>query len=327
MARTTVPNELVAINAIQGTLIADNAVTAVHIATNAVSSTLIADNAVTTTHIAQNNVTNVSLASNAIGVIHIPDGLIDTTQLANNSITQAKIAAGALSDALAANSITAAMIPNDLIDSDHYAAASIDNEHLSASGTRNSGTFYRGDGTFAPFSAITSVGTLTSFRSTGIDDNADALAMTIDSSERVLVGQTSSSTPGNIGKLQVTGGIGLSGNSEIRNSTTSDDGSTIKFFGTQFVAGSNSQSYGYSEGGYIASLATAGSAILLDVGNTTANTGHRFRVTNAGNGIDGSIEYKDGTTSRFHVDSTTGVIKENDIPVRSRAIAMAMVFG
>jgi len=72
----------------------------------------------------------VSLASNAIGVIHIPDGLIDTTQLANNSITQAKIAAGALSDALAANSITAAMIPNDLIDSDHYAAASIDNEHL-----------------------------------------------------------------------------------------------------------------------------------------------------------------------------------------------------
>ena len=68
MTRTTVPNELVAVNAIQGTLIADNAVTAVHIATNAVSSTLIADNAITTTHIAQNNVTNVSLASNAIGV-------------------------------------------------------------------------------------------------------------------------------------------------------------------------------------------------------------------------------------------------------------------
>ena len=37
---------------------------------------------------------------------------------------------------------------------------------------------------------ITSVGTLTSFRSTGIDDNADALAMTIDSSENVLIGKT-----------------------------------------------------------------------------------------------------------------------------------------
>ena len=47
MARTTIPSELVAVNAIQGTLIADNAITAVHIATNAVSGTLIADNAVT----------------------------------------------------------------------------------------------------------------------------------------------------------------------------------------------------------------------------------------------------------------------------------------
>ena len=38
---------------------------------------------------------------------------------------------------------------------------------------------------------VTSTGTLTSFRSTGIDDNADALAMTIDSSERVGIGTTS----------------------------------------------------------------------------------------------------------------------------------------
>ena len=38
---------------------------------------------------------------------------------------------------------------------------------------------------------ITSVGTLTGFRSTGIDDNADALAITIDSSERVLIGTDS----------------------------------------------------------------------------------------------------------------------------------------
>jgi len=63
------------------------------IATNAISGTLIADNAITAVHIAQ------------------------------NAITQTQIAAGALSDVLAANSITAAMIPNDLIDSDpllHY---------------------------------------------------------------------------------------------------------------------------------------------------------------------------------------------------------------
>ena len=140
----------------------------------------------------------------------------------------------------------------------------------------------------------------------------------------VMVGQTSAGTNG---KLQVTGGIGLTGTAQIRLQSNADDSNSLKFFGNQFVAGSNSHSYSYSEGGYIASLSTAGSALLLDVGNTTANTGHRFRVINAGNGIDGSLQYLSGTTSRFHVDSSTGIIKENDIPVRSRAIAMAMVFG
>ena len=47
---------------------------------------------------------------------------------------------------------------------------------------------------------ITSVGTLTSFASTGIDDNADANAITIDSSERVGIANTSP-----LVKLDVTG--------------------------------------------------------------------------------------------------------------------------
>ena len=42
---------------------------------------------------------------------------------------------------------------------------------------------------------ITSVGTLTSFASTGIDDNADAVAITIDSSERIGIGTTSPAAP------------------------------------------------------------------------------------------------------------------------------------
>ena len=48
---------------------------------------------------------------------------------------------------------------------------------------------------------ITSVGTLTSFRSTGIDDNADALAITIDSSENVGIGTTS---PTNVLHIKTT---------------------------------------------------------------------------------------------------------------------------
>ena len=72
---------MVAVNAIQGTLIADNAITAVHIATNAVSGTLIADNAVTATHIAQNTITATQLADDAVEADKIADGVITTNHL------------------------------------------------------------------------------------------------------------------------------------------------------------------------------------------------------------------------------------------------------
>jgi len=41
MAITQIPAEFIPVNAISGTIIADNAVTAVHITTNAISGTLI----------------------------------------------------------------------------------------------------------------------------------------------------------------------------------------------------------------------------------------------------------------------------------------------
>ena len=81
MALTKISKDIVAINAIQGTLIADNAITAVHIATNAVSGTLIADNAVTATHIAQNVITVTQLADDAVEAAKIADGVITTNHL------------------------------------------------------------------------------------------------------------------------------------------------------------------------------------------------------------------------------------------------------
>ena len=54
---------------------------------------------------------------------------------------------------------------------------------------------------------VTSTGTLTSFRSTGIDDNSNALAMTIDSSENIGIGTASPVSLGsNITTLEITGG-------------------------------------------------------------------------------------------------------------------------
>jgi len=81
MAITTITNAMVSVNAIQGTLIADNAITAVHIATNAVSGTLIADNAVTAVHIAQNTITVTQLADDCVESDKIADGVITTNHL------------------------------------------------------------------------------------------------------------------------------------------------------------------------------------------------------------------------------------------------------
>ena len=97
MALTTITNPMVSINAIQGTLIADNAITAVHIATNAVSGTLVADNAITATHIAQNVITVTQLADDAVEAAKIADGVITTNHLNKamiSSQTEVSVATG-----------------------------------------------------------------------------------------------------------------------------------------------------------------------------------------------------------------------------------------
>ena len=129
--------------------------------------------------------------------------------------------------------------------------------------------------------------------------------MVILADGRVGIGQTSF---GVNGKLQVTGGIGLTGTSVIRNSTNADDGSTLKFLGNQFVAGqNNSHSYSYSGGGLIASVSPSAGAIMLDAG-ANSTSGHRLKVVNGSNGSDGSLQYLSGTTRRFYVDSSTGKV-------------------
>ena len=67
MAITQIPSEFIAINAISGTIIADNAITAVHIATNAISGTLVADNSITAVHVAGSSITATQIEDNAVG--------------------------------------------------------------------------------------------------------------------------------------------------------------------------------------------------------------------------------------------------------------------
>jgi len=86
MAITQIPAEFIPVNAISGTIIADNAVTAVHIATNAISGTLIADNAVTAVHIATNAISGTLIADNAITAIHISGNSVTAALLQDNAV-------------------------------------------------------------------------------------------------------------------------------------------------------------------------------------------------------------------------------------------------
>jgi hypothetical protein len=123
MALTKITPEIVAVNAIQGTLIADNAITAVHIATNAVSGTLIADNAVTAVHIAQNVITVTQLADDAVEADKIADGVITTNHLNSAMISsQTEVTANSsdyvlIGDASDSNALKKALVSdfgNDL---------------------------------------------------------------------------------------------------------------------------------------------------------------------------------------------------------------------
>ena len=93
------------------------------------------------------------MALSKINTNQIVDGAVATADIADGLITTAKLADGA---------VTTAKVADDAVTTAKVNPAQTD---------------------------ITQVGTLTSFASTGIDDNADATAMTIDSAENIGIGQ------------------------------------------------------------------------------------------------------------------------------------------
>ena len=94
MARTQVQAELIATNAISGTIIADNAITATHIATNSISGTLVQNGGIVTTMIAANNVTSTKIVTDAIQTRHIADDQVTGDKLTNNISIAGTLASG-----------------------------------------------------------------------------------------------------------------------------------------------------------------------------------------------------------------------------------------
>ena len=165
MAITTVSSHVVSVNAIQGTLIADNAITAVHIATNAVSGTLIADNAVTAVHIAQNSITVTQLADDCVESDKIADGVITT------------------------NHLNKAMI------SSQTEVTPVAGDFVLLGDTSDSNNLKK-----TPISDIVALAGVA-----GISSSADATAITIDSSERVGIGVSSPLAPLDVVRGGTTG--------------------------------------------------------------------------------------------------------------------------
>ena len=106
--------------------IADDAVTNAKIAVDAIQGDVIAASAIVATKIAENAVTNAKIAVDAIQGDVIAAGAITETKITNDAITSAKISANAITAAkINAGAITATKIATDAITSDKISAGAI----------------------------------------------------------------------------------------------------------------------------------------------------------------------------------------------------------
>jgi hypothetical protein len=147
---------------------------------------------------------------------------------------------------------------------------------------------------------ITSVGTLTGFTSTGIDDNADATAITIDSSENVGIGTSSPTSyytgADNLVVYQASGEAGItiatasdtsgalyfadgtSGDAEYRGGIAYNHSTDV----LSFVSGGANRAYIDSSGNV--GIGTSSPSGTLDVQAANAGQGIRLTATTGTNG-------------------------------------------
>ncbi len=104
------------------------------------------------------------------------------------------------------------------------------------------------------------------------------------------------------GVLQVNGTIGLTPNSQIRQTTNANAG-TLQVWATQLLAGSNnSDTYSYSDGSQLASVGNGDNALLLDVGRFSAGGKFRIRNTSSSNI---SLSLFNSSTGNYSIYSTS----------------------
>ena len=177
MATTKVNTEFIAVNAISGTIIADGAITSTHLAANCVDSSELVTGSIDTIHIAANQVTATKIGTNGVLTRHISDDQVTADKIASATIVSGNIA-------------------NNAILTQHIDDNQINIDQLNVSdGSSGQALTTNGSGTLS-FSTI-------SGGVDGISTSADATAITIDSSERIMIGSTTSAISANAQKLQI----------------------------------------------------------------------------------------------------------------------------
>ena len=144
---------------------------------------------------------------------------------------------------------------------------------------------------------ITSVGTLTSFASTGIDDNATSTAITINSSESVGIGTTSHTN-----KLTVNGSSRVTGEFLVTDGNVTDGSGTSKI-SMDVDAGGNSLARirtSSNGGGNIHSLAFFTGVSEVMRYNSSANLGIGTSSPTS------KLTVSDANTAFIHVEENTG---------------------
>mgnify|MGYP003676026843 CR=1 FL=1 len=306
MALTTITGNMVSVNAIQGTLIADNAITAVHIATNAVSGTLIADNAVTAVHIAQNSITVTQLADDCVESDKIADGIITT-----NHLNKAMISSQTEVTAVAGDFV----LLGDTSDSNNLKKTPVSSLAALAAVADGAITSAKLDTNIAVTGTLNVGGAFTSL---GIDDNADATAITIDSTERVGIGGAIN-TDYNLtahGFMELTNSSNATsatfGNLAISR-TTKTNGNGVGLNFNMLDAGDVATEYGYV-GGIIESNSAGSEDGGLLFATTLNNTRtERMRIASSGDitmSGTGTLRIPNGTTAQ-RPTGANGMIRYN----------------
>lgn len=167
----------------------NDVVTTASIANSAVTTAKIADSNVTTAKIADSNVTTAKVADGAITSAKIADGTIATADIADGAVTSAKIADGTI--------VTA-----DLAD------ASVTVAKISATGTANSTTYLRGDGSWqtvstSPPTTYAAIGTYVMAGWSGVGGNTSIAADTTYSGSSLTRWSDAGGSSGNIQAFNV----------------------------------------------------------------------------------------------------------------------------